>query len=585
MRITSNSFQKFFKILALGIILFFSNKSTAQVLPPDFLCVKSDTLFWSVPINSCGSFNSYEVYVSDNPTSGFTLLATVTNQGQNFYHHPNPLGEVLYYYLQSDHNCPGEIVLQSDTLDNRQPEIAVIRKASVMGSSIEIEWNPSPSPEVFAYIVFRNTPLGTVALDTVFNGTSYIDFNASPDDQSETYFIIALDECGNTSIFNEPHSTVYLTQTVSACEQAIDLSWNLYEGWENDIESQEIWVSVDGNPPTPAASIGGIETTYAFEGASDIQEYCFFIKSIEAITGEEVLSNEICLTPDLVVKNDILVLKNISVLPDNSVELIWNWNADAELQTVEVLSSIDNNIFSNVSSFPVPSPLNIGSSTNDNSSDPSTGKIFFKIQTRDNCDSIAISNYGSTIHLLGSAQPGLANFLTWTDFDIEGATLLDYDVYRIVGGNISFLENIPAGTTTYSDIVDPEKEEESNVCYYVVANAEVTLPNGDIERIESSSNIQCIEQLTSIIAPNAFAPQGRNQIFKPFVIFGETVDYQLNIFNRWGELIFETKDKDQGWNGKYKGKVQPMGAYVFHVKIIQGSGRVVEEKGVFTLLR
>ncbi|MEM6964881.1 MAG: T9SS type B sorting domain-containing protein [Bacteroidota bacterium] len=585
MRITNNSFQQFFKIFALGIILFFSNKATAQVLPPDFLCVRSDTLFWNVPINNCGPFNSYEVFVSDNPTSGFSLLTTVTNQGQNFYHHPNPLGEVLYYYVQSDHNCPGEVVLQSDTLDNRQPEVAVIRVASVVGNTIELSWNPSPSPEVFGYIIFRNTPLGTVALDTVFAGTTYVDFNASPDVQSETYFIIALDECGNTSIFNEPHTTVFLTQTVAPCEQSINLSWNLYEGWENEIESQEVWVSVNGNPATSVASIGGTQTTYSFVGASDTQVYCFFIKSIEAITGEETRSNEICLTPDLVVKNDFLFLKNVNVLPDNSVELTWNWNSDAELQTVETLSSSDNITFTSVSTLPAPSLLNVESSLVDNISNPSSGKIFFKIRTRDDCDALALSNYGSTIHLQGSAQPGLSNFLTWSAFDLEGVTLLDYDIYRIVGGNISFLANVPVGTTTYSDVVDPEKEAESNVCYYVVANTEITLPNGNIERLASTSNIKCVEQLTSIIAPNAFAPQGRNQIFRPLVIFGETVDYQLNIFNRWGELIFETKDKDQGWNGKYKGTVQPMGAYVFHVKIIQASGRVVEEKGVFTLLR
>ncbi|MGK0366743.1 MAG: gliding motility-associated-like protein, partial [Saprospiraceae bacterium] len=73
--------------------------------------------------------------------------------------------------------------------------------------------------------------------------------------------------------------------------------------------------------------------------------------------------------------------------------------------------------------------------------------------------------------------------------------------------------------------------------------------------------------------------------FKPLVIFGETVDYQFRVYNRWGELIFETKDVDQGWNGKYKGTIQPMGAYIFQARITQSSGRVVEEGGVFMLLR
>ncbi len=577
------------KLQLLGFVfllsLFFSNKTVAQVLPPDFLCVRSDTLIWNIPTNPCGSFNAYEIYFSDMPNGPFNLLATVTNPGQNIYHHPNPTGNTWYYYMQSDFNCVGEPILQSDTLDNQQPEIAIINKASANGNSIELEWTASPSPETSGYIVFRNTSLGTIPLDTIYNGTTYVDNNASPNTQPETYFILALDECGNTSIFNTPHTTVFLTQTVAGCDQEINLSWNRYEGWTNGIGSQEVWFSLDGNMPTLIATLSATDSTYTFENATDLQDHCFYIRSIEAGTGIDALSNEICLVPDLVNAMRDLILRNVNVLPDNSVELTWSWNSNAEIQSVEILNSNANGGYSILDSSPAPMPLGNASSFIDVVSDPVSGKVFYQIQTTDDCDTLVFSNYGSTIHLTGSPQPGSSNFLTWTDFDIENAMVTDYDIYRIVDGSISFVKNVPAGTTTFSDPVDGSNESESNVCYYVVANAEVMLPNGGIEMIESTSNIACIEQLTSIIAPNAFAPQGRNQIFKPFVIFGETVDYQLTIYNRWGELLFETKDIDQGWNGKYKGKIQPMGAYVFHVRIIQQSGREIEEHGVFTLLR
>jgi len=577
--------RQLFKIFTLTLVLFFSNKTAAQVFPPDFLCVRSDTLFFDVPINNCGPFNSYEVYFSSSPTGPFSLLGNIINQGQNFFHHSNPSGDTWYYYLQSDFNCPGQTVFQSDTLNNRQPEVGVLRSASVNGNDIEVEWNPSPSPETSAYIVFRNTSMGTLPLDTIYTGTTYIDSNASPNLQSETYFIIALDDCGNTSIFNDSHTSVFLEQTVSGCEQAINLTWNLYNGWINPIDKQEVWLSIDGNTPSAVATVSGMESSYTFEGAGDSEEYCFFIKTIEAVTGVEVNSNEVCTTPDLVIKMDDLILKNVSVLPDNSVELTWIWKSTAEIQSYEILTGNNNNTFTIQNSTAAPNPLGNFFSTIDMSSNPSDGKVFFQIQTTDDCDTLAFSNYGSTIHLTGSAQDNLTNFLTWTAFDIEGLNLLEYHVYRIVNGSSTFIEVVPSGTTSFTDTVDPEEEAESNVCYHVIANAEVVLPNGNVETIQSFSNTHCVEQLSSILAPNAFAPQGINQIFKPLVIFGETVDYQLLIYNRWGELLFETKDQDQGWNGKYKGKVQPMGAYVFHVKITQGSGRVVQKKGVFTLLR
>ncbi len=574
------------KVSSLVVVLFFSNKTAAQVFSPDFLCVRSDTLFWNIPTNPCGTFNNYEIFFSANPNGPFNPLGTVSNQGQNFFHHPNPTADTWYYYLQSDFNCPGEMVLQSDTLDNQQPEIAVLAKASVNGNSIELEWQESPSPEVSAYIILRNTPMGTIAIDTVPSGTtSFIDTNAFPDDQSETYFILAIDECGNASLFNDPHTTVFLTESVIGCEQKIVLDWNLYEGWTNGIASQEVWVDVDGGGAVLQATISGSDTSYVFEDASSSENYCFFIKSIENGTGVESLSNVICLTPDLVEPMRDLVLRNVNVLMDNSVELTWNWSSVAEIQSFEILQSSDNSTFTTLNSTPAPVPLGNDNSSVDLISDPSASKIFYKIQTTDDCDLLVESNYGSTIHLVGNPQPGYSNFLTWTPFDIENAEVVDYSIYRIVNGSSNFVDVVPAGTTSFSDVVDPSDQAESNVCYFIIANANVTLPNGAILPIESSSNTTCVEQITSIVVPNAFAPQGINQIFKPYVTFGETVDYQFTVYNRWGELLFETKDIDQGWNGKYKGVIQPMGAYVFQVKITQTNGRVVEEGGVFTLLR
>ena len=572
-------------VVAVLLLFVFSNKITAQVNPPDFLCVRSDTLYWNVPVNTCGSFNNYTIYFSMNPNGPFSLLTTITNQGQNLYPHPNPFGDTWYYYMESDFNCPGEPVLQSDTLNNLSPEVATIKSVSVNGNSVELEWLSSPSPETSGYIIFRNTPLGTTALDTVYGMTSYVDNTASPNTQSETYFVIALDECGNTSIFDAPHSTLLLMNEVSGCEQSIILKWNLYQNWVNGIGSQEVWVGVNGDPSVLVETLSSTDTNYVFRNATDSDEYCFFIKAKEAVTGFNANSNQICLIPDLVNAMRNLFLKNVSVLPNGSVELTWNWEANAEIQSVEILQSTDNQSFNIESSLPAVYPLGNGSSFISIGQPTSQQQLFYKIQTTDDCDSLALSNYGSTILLTGTAQPGLLNEITWTDFDFEGATVSDYDIYRIVGGSEIFLENVPAGTNLYSDPVDPAKEEESNVCYYVVANSAVELPDGNIQPIESRSNLVCVEQLTSILTPNAFAPQGRNQIFRPTVIFGETVDFQMVIYNRWGEILFESQNKEVGWNGKFKGRVQPMGSYVYQVKITQASGRVVEKQGVFVLLR
>lgn len=63
--------------------------------------------------------------------------------------------------------------------------------------------------------------------------------------------------------------------------------------------------------------------------------------------------------------------------------------------------------------------------------------------------------------------------------------------------------------------------------------------------------------------PNSFTPNGNglNEIFIPV---GEGVtDFHLKIFNRWGQLLFETRDLTQGWDGMYKGNLVQEDVYVW----------------------
>lgn len=75
--------------------------------------------------------------------------------------------------------------------------------------------------------------------------------------------------------------------------------------------------------------------------------------------------------------------------------------------------------------------------------------------------------------------------------------------------------------------------------------------------------------------PNSFTPDGNafNNLFKP--IFNDeisTENYSLYIFNRWGELVFETHDKNQGWDGTYKNKkICELGTYTWKLEMSQKS--------------
>jgi len=89
--------------------------------------------------------------------------------------------------------------------------------------------------------------------------------------------------------------------------------------------------------------------------------------------------------------------------------------------------------------------------------------------------------------------------------------------------------------------------------------------------------------------PTAFTPNGdnKNEIFKLFYYDIENLLY-FRIFNRWGEKLFETTNLDEGWDGKYKGKLQEVGSYVYVVvgeSMIDGKKVMTEKKGMVALIR
>ena len=67
-----------------------------------------------------------------------------------------------------------------------------------------------------------------------------------------------------------------------------------------------------------------------------------------------------------------------------------------------------------------------------------------------------------------------------------------------------------------------------------------------------------------VYLPNAFTPNhdGRNDIFRP-TFAGPTSGFRFAVYDRWGRLMFETKDPAVGWDGTIGGKEQPVGVYVW----------------------
>ncbi|CAN5202908.1 hypothetical protein BH09BAC1_BH09BAC1_01730 [soil metagenome] len=89
-----------------------------------------------------------------------------------------------------------------------------------------------------------------------------------------------------------------------------------------------------------------------------------------------------------------------------------------------------------------------------------------------------------------------------------------------------------------------------------------------------------------LYVPNVFSPDG-NGINDKFEVFGTNIRLiELLVFNRWGELVFHTKDINVMWDGSYKGVPMPPDVYVYQATYLNCDGtHEVYEKGSITLLK
>jgi gliding motility-associated-like protein len=84
----------------------------------------------------------------------------------------------------------------------------------------------------------------------------------------------------------------------------------------------------------------------------------------------------------------------------------------------------------------------------------------------------------------------------------------------------------------------------------------------------------------SLFIPNCFTPNGDGFNEEFLVVAENLITFEMLIFNRWGQLLFETSDINTGWNGKVNGVLSPQGTYYYLVKFTTDCIYGLESSGV-----
>lgn len=86
--------------------------------------------------------------------------------------------------------------------------------------------------------------------------------------------------------------------------------------------------------------------------------------------------------------------------------------------------------------------------------------------------------------------------------------------------------------------------------------------------IDSTSRLLEVRQIVEVYAPNAFTPDGNefNQSWRMYLVGLDVFDVEINIYNRWGERVWQSFDVEVPWDGTYNGQIVPGGVYTWTLR-------------------
>ena len=542
-----------------------------------------DSLTWSA--TPCANFGGYVIQASQ----GGGPFINIDTTNALFYINSNPNESEIIYRIGMI--CNGTLGNLSIAVTNSRPQTPNLRNVSIVNGSPVVEWDPSSSPEVIGYQLYKENPYGSGSFfpypspNFIVNGLSFIDSNSGS--LLSRYAIIAVSKCNKSLLgigsaldgTTGPHTSMIISQTLDTCLQELQITWNAYENWLNGVGSYDVFVQIDNAGYQLVASLDSTTTSYTINNVVDGQTYSIYVRAKENGVVNEAVSNVV--TTVIAVNNPVSFnyINSVSVVGNDRIDIEVDWDYVSDLSNVELLRGGDTSVFSVLTTLS--SPTSFIYTHNDLGVDVLNQNYYYQFRTVDKCGFETRSNRFGTILLRGSNSPLYINTLDWNVPLIEYGQVIDYWVMKD-GQRIDIL---PKESLEYEDELDVQTAA-SEVCYQMRANIRIDQPDGHISFAQVASNEVCLSQRVRIQVANAFRPDGVNPSFRPLLSNPDGIqEYEFTIVNRYGAQIFSTNDVNAGWDGIATGNVAKQGVYVYLIRATGADGVEVVKKGSFLLLR
>jgi hypothetical protein len=448
-------------------------------------------------------------------------------------------------------------------------------------------------PGVDGYIVFhwefQEGNFIWYGIDTIFSDVQveYTHITGRPDSIPEAYRIGELDTgvAGNWSgAFGEVHRTIHLTGDFDACFSVLNLQWTPYIGWYENLSEYEIFMSVDGGPFSLQQSLQVSDTSFTLENVEANLRYCFYVVGIHS-NGTESSSNRICFDTEKPVEPSI-INADFATVNDRIIDLRFQIDPLSELTHYRLLKRTSGVL--SYDTLMVYDPYSAHLITAEDPEADTEMVWEYQLAAYNACGLEVIRSNIASNMVLEITNSNLVNYLHWSEYRDWLGGVEEYTVYRkLSGSSYVNIATLTSTDTSFADDISLYRTDDltGEFCYYVTAEEGPGNPytvNGF-----SSSNEVCFSIEPSIFLPNAIIPNSdvqENRVFKPVFTFAPG-EYQMVIFDRWNNKVFETSSYQQGWDGMLPdGSPAGEGSYIYFIEYRSAEGVKRTRRGQVTIL-
>lgn len=500
--------------------------------------------------------------------------------------------EIVEYRVElADSACNSVSSLGSDHFtDTVVPDTPVLTKVSVNTTTdlAEITWAPVLATDTKGYYIYQYAGGAFTLIDSVMgiNSTFYLYNLSQAVLLPESYGVAAFDSCHNTSPISTTFTTINLINKSDVCSGSNNLTWTAYSNFINGVDSYEIYYQTNFGGYSFLASVDASTFNYKHVGLTNGTIYDYYVLAKETGTGLFSTSNHVSQLASVLILPQFTYLRYATVTDDKQIDLAFFGDSVATVSYYKVMRANDiNGPYQQIGQVDS-SSANATHYYTDLNVDVDVQSYFYKIITVDSCGvDGSTSNAAKTILLRADENIDLKNLIKWSDYIGWSTGVNDVKLFRYVNQtfNPQPIAFIPYATNEYVDDVGDFTASSGEFCYSVMARE---APGNIYSFADSSqSNVVCFNQQSTIYIPNAFSPTGSNPVFKPHFVFVNTDGYLMRIFNKWGDLMFETTSPEKGWDGKVNGEIVPQGVYVYVMKYKNTAGASFEKRGAVTIIK